>query len=171
VFVLTHNVYFFREISFNPDRCKDRAMKEETFWVVRKSGHLSKVVGHPCNPIKTSYDLLWVEVRKPDPSAMTIQNTLRRILESYFKILGGVDPDKICAMFEGKEKLICKSLFSWVNAGSHQALDDLYVSIDGAAIESYLHVFREIFRKSEHFAHYRMMMGDAFVEDPSPEGA
>jgi len=171
VFVLTHNVYFFREITFNPDRSEDRAMREETFWVVRKSGHLSKVVGHPSNPIKTSYDLLWAEVRKADPSAMTIQNTLRRILESYFKILGGVDPDKICAMFEGKEKLICKSLFSWVNAGSHQAMDDLYVSMDGSAIESYLHIFREIFRRQGHFAHYRMMMGDAFVEEPTPAEA
>jgi wobble nucleotide-excising tRNase len=170
VFVLTHNVYFFREITFNPDR-KDRAMNEETFWVVRKSGHLSKLEKHPTNPIKTSYDLLWAEVRKPGPSALTIQNTLRRILESYFKILGGVDPDKICAMFEGKEKLICKSLFSWVNAGSHQALDDLYVSIDEAAMDSYLQVFREIFRKSDHFAHYRMMMGDAFVEKPAPAEA
>lgn len=171
VFVLTHNVYFFREITFNPVRSEDRAMKEETFWVVRKSGHLSKVVRHPSNPIKTSYDLLWAEVRKPDPSVMTIQNTLRRILESYFQILGGVDPDKICAMFEGKDKLICKSLFSWVNAGSHQALDDLYISIDGSAIEAYLQVFREIFRKSDHFAHYRMMMGDAFVEEPTPAEA
>lgn len=171
VFVLTHNVYFFKEITFNPDRCKDRAMKEETFWVVRKSGHQSKVVAHPCNPIKTSYDLLWAEVRKPDPASPTLQNTLRRILESYFKILGRVEPDKICALFDGNEKLICNSLFSWVNAGSHQALDDLYVSVDGSVIEANLRVFREIFRKSEHFAHYRMMMGDAFVEEPPPAEA
>lgn len=89
----------------------------------------------------------------------------RRILENYFKILGGVDPDKICAMFDGKEKLICKSLFSWVNDGSHFAHDDLYVSIDSSMVETYLKVFRAIFDKSEHSAHYRMMMGDA-IEKP-----
>lgn len=71
-------------------------------------------------------------------------------------------------MFEGKDKLICKSLFSWVNAGSHHALDDLYVSIDEATVDVYLRVFREIFRKSEHFAHYQMMMGDAYQEEPVP---
>lgn len=171
VFVMTHNVYFFREITFNSDRHKDIAMREETFWVVRKSGHLSKVDRHPSNPIKTSYDLLWGEVRKPEMSSSTLQNTLRRILESYFKILGGVDSNKICAMFEGKEKLLCNSLFSWVNAGSHQALDDIYIFINGSSIESYLQVFRDIFRISGHFAHYRMMMGEAFVEDPDPKGA
>ena len=67
-------------------------------------------------------------------------------------------------MFEGKEKIICKSLFSWVNDGSHFAQDDLYVSIDNAMVEIYLKVFREVFEKSDHFAHYKMMMGDAFVD-------
>ena len=88
-----------------------------------------------------------------------------QIIENYFKILGGVDPDGICAMFGGKEKMICKSLFSWVHAGSHHALDDLYMSIDDAAVDAYLNVFKSIFDKSGHFAHYEMMMGDSFVED------
>lgn len=32
------------------------------------------------NPIKTSYELLWAEVRNENRSNVTIQNTLRRIL-------------------------------------------------------------------------------------------
>jgi wobble nucleotide-excising tRNase len=163
IFVLTHNVYFHKEVTFNPRRGKE-AMAEETFWVVRKSDLISKIEKYDSNPIKTSYELLWAEVRRPDRSSLTIQNTLRRILENYFKILGGVDSDKICGMFEGKEKLICKSLFSWVNDGSHFAQDDLYVSIDNSLIETYLKIFMEIFRKSEHLAHYKMMMGEAYVE-------
>ncbi|HEY9098997.1 MAG TPA: AAA family ATPase [Thiobacillus sp.] len=167
IFVLTHNVYFHKEVTFNPRRSNNEAMKsEETFWVVRKSDLVSKVEKHNTNPIKTSYELLWSEVRRPDRSNLTIQNTLRRILENYFKILGGVDPDKICAMFEGREKLIGKSLFSWVNDGSHFAHDDLYVSIDDSIVETYLKVFRAIFEKSDHLAHYKMMMGDAYVDAP-----
>ena len=34
VFVLTHNVYFHREVTFNP-KCTDGVMNEETFWVVK----------------------------------------------------------------------------------------------------------------------------------------
>lgn len=169
IFVFTHNVYFHKEVTFNPDRRSKFAMNEETFWTIRKPGLESKVQKHDSNPIKTSYELLWAEVRKPDRSNLTIQNTLRRILEHYFKILGGVDPDKICAMFEGNEKLICKSLFSWVNDGSHYAHDDLFVSIDDSMVETYFKVFRAIFEKSDHHAHYRMMMGDAYVEiEPVP---
>jgi wobble nucleotide-excising tRNase len=169
IFVLTHNVYFHKEVTFNPRRSGDTSMKsEETFWVVRKINLLSRLEPHESNPIKTSYELLWSEVRRPDRSKLTIQNTLRRILENYFKILGGVDLNGLNAKFEGQEKLICKSLISWVNDGSHFSHDDLYVSISDSMIEPYLNVFREIFRKSDHMAHYKMMMGDAYVEVPLP---
>ncbi len=167
IFVLTHNVYFHKEVTFNSKR-RSEAMNEETFWVVRKSGLESKLEKYSSNPIKTSYELLWAEVRKPDRSNLTIQNTLRRILDNYFKILGDVDPDEICAKFEGKEKLICKSLFSWVNYGSHYAHDDLYVSIDSSMVEIYLNVFRAIFEKSDHLGHYKMMMGDDYLENILP---
>jgi len=166
IFVLTHNVYFYKEVTYNSKR-KDVAMNEETFWIVRKPGLISKLDKHSTNPIKTSYELLWAEVRKPERSNLAIQNTLRRILENYFKILGGIEFDDLCAFFDGKEKLICKSLCSWVHDGSHYAHDDLYVSIDDSMVDSYLKVFRAIFDKSGHSAHYKMMMADAFVEGAS----
>jgi len=166
IFVLTHNVYFHKEVTYNSKR-KDVAMNEETFWIVRKPGLVSKIDKHPTNPIKTSYELLWAEVRKRDRSNLGIQNTLRRILENYFKILGGIKFDQLCAMFDGKERLICKSLCSWVHDGSHYAHDDFYVSIDDSTVDNYLKVFRGIFDKSGHGAHYKMMMGDAFVEEPA----
>jgi wobble nucleotide-excising tRNase len=169
IFVLTHNVYFHKEVTFNTRRSGNTAMKsEETFWVVRKLNLSSKLEHHESNPIKTSYELLWSEVRRPDRSNLTIQNTLRRILENYFKILGGVDLNDLNTKFDGQEKLICKSLISWVNDGSHFSHDDLYVSISDSMIEPYLNVFREIFKKSDHMAHYKMMMGDAYVEVPAP---
>lgn len=157
VFVLTHNVYFHKEVTFNPERGNKKAGREESFWVVRKSDHVSKLERHDTNPIKTSYELLWGELRRPDRSNLTIQNTLRRILENYFKILGGVDPDSICAKFQGRERFICKSLFSWVNDGSHFAHDDIFVS-DGATVDTYLKVFKTVFYELKHDAHYRMMM-------------
>lgn len=169
IFVLTHNVYFHKEVTFNPRRSGSTAMtSEETFWVVRKLNLLSKLEHHEFNPIKTSYELLWSEVRRPDRSNLTIQNTLRRILENYFKILGGIDLNDLNAKFDGQEKLICKSLISWVNDGSHFSHDDLYISISDSMVEPYLNVFREIFKKSDHMAHYKMMMGDAYIEVPAP---
>jgi wobble nucleotide-excising tRNase len=170
VFVLTHNVYFHKEITFNRNR-NNGAMNEETFWVIRKSDSFSKVEKHDSNPIKTSYELLWSEVKSPNRSKLTIQNTLRRILENYFKILGGMDLDALCSYFEGKDKLICKSLLSWTNDGSHFANDDLYQTVDDTMVEGYLRVFRTVFEKSGHFAHYKMMMDGDSAEPVAAKGA
>ena len=160
IFVLTHNVYFHKEVSYNNDRCKDRSFKDETFWIINKVNRSSTVQNHKLNPIKTSYELLWNEVRdESNRSNLTIQNTLRRIIENYFKILGGINRDEICNMFEGEDKVICGSLFSWINDGSHFVNDDLYISSDTSLVEKQLRVFQEIFNKSGHVAHYNMMMG------------
>lgn len=162
VFVLTHNVYFHKEVTFNKKRDKDKILDEETFCIVRKSGLESKLISQNSNPIKNSYELLWSEVKNPDPLNLTIQNTLRRILENYFKFFGGIDPKDVCTLFSGNEQIICNSLLSWINDGSHYAQDDLYISIDNAAVETYLRVFKAIFDQSGHAAHYKMMMGDTF---------
>ena len=165
VFVFTHNVYFHKEVTFNARRNNDEATREETFWIVRKSNAMSKLEKHASNPIKTSYELLWAEVRRQDRSNLTIQNVLRRILDNYFKILGGYDYTALCDLFSGQEKLMCKSLVSWVNDGSHFAYDDLYLAIDDTMVDAYLEVFREIFKRTGNAAHYKMMMGEAYVEE------
>ena len=168
VFVLTHNVYFHKEVTFNQKRTSG-AMNEETFLTVRKIDQFSVVEKHIDNPVKTSYELLWNEVKNEKRSILTIQNTLRRILENYFKILGNINNDKIIDKFEGKEKQICGSLFSWVNDGSHNALDDLFVSCDAAMVGTYLGVFKKIFEQSNHIGHYNMMMGITEGQETSDE--
>lgn len=168
IFILTHNVYFHKEITFHHKRnAKGNAMADESFWIVRKPAQNSKIEHYTNNPIKTSYELLWAELRKPDPQNLTIQNTLRRILENYFKILGGIDLQDLWEHFECEEAVHCKSLISWVNDGSHFAHDDLYVVIEEPMVDSYLKVFFKIFKQTKHMPHYQMMMGEQYVDlDP-----
>lgn len=172
IFVLTHNVHFHKEISFNPQRAADNSINDETFWVVRKPGHFSKVEGFECNPIKTSYQLLWAELTKNPLPALTIQNTMRRILENYFKILGNINIRAIIDKFEGHEKIQCQSLISWINDGSHYSPDELYVAISDAMAQSYMRIFYKVFKVMDHMPHYKMMMGQDFVDlDPVEEVA
>ncbi|TBZ41637.1 hypothetical protein E0H47_10120 [Rhizobium leguminosarum bv. viciae] len=164
VFVLTHNIYFHKEVTFDPDRKADKRA-HETFWIVRKTTGGSLVEGYSYNPIRTSYELLWEEVRNPSRPALTIQNVLRRILEHYFTILGNMDKDSIIAKFEGRDQQICASLFSWINDGSHNFSDELYVSLDETTVDKYLAVFKRIFYATQHGAHYEMMLGSAAVDE------
>lgn len=158
IFILTHNVYFHKEVTFDSRR-QGAAMNEETFWTVRKSDGRSTVTPHESNPIKTGYDLLWSELRETPRSTIAIQNAMRRILEHYFKILGGTDPSVIYDQFTGNDQIICKSLMSWVHDGSHHVGDDLYLAVDQSTIDNYERVFRLIFDRTNHLAHYDMMMG------------
>jgi len=171
VFVLTHNIYFHKEVSFDPKRQQGERRTHETFWVVRKAGNATIVEGHQKNPIRTSYELLWAEVRNPNRSNLTIQNVLRRILEHYFTILGNMDKDAVIAKFVGRDQHICASLFSWVNDGSHNFADDLYVAADDTTVGRYLSVFKQIFLSTHHGAHYEMMMGSEEKAPVPNEGA
>ncbi len=162
IIILTHNIYFHKELTFNTKRSDNNAMNEETFWVVRKKDKNSYVEKCMTNPIKTSYDLLWSELRRSDKNNGTIQNTMRRILENYFKILGGVDVRQLECHFEGYDKLIFKSLVSWINDGSHFSGDDVYMNLDDVSVEKNLIVFQKIFECSQHTAHYKMMMGESY---------
>ena len=159
LFILTHNTYFFKEVTFNQKRSSQK-LNEETFWVIRKVDGLSKIAEHDNNPIKSSYELLWQEIKEPARCSLTIQNTMRKILENYFTFLGNIKKDDMIDLFDGEDRLVCQSLFSWVNDGSHHALDDLYVTQDANMIQTYLDVFKNIFRESEHGSHYKMMMGE-----------
>jgi wobble nucleotide-excising tRNase len=165
VFILTHNIYFHKEVTFHKRRSGSDAMSDETFWIIRKESDRSTLIKSAENPVKSSHELLWREVRQKNPSATAIQNVLRRILEHYFKFLGGLGPEDIADKFEGKEKLICASLFSWLNDGSHFARDDLFMSLAPGQVDAYLSIFRRIFEVSGQSGHYKMMMGDAYVEE------
>lgn len=160
VFVLTHNIFFHKEISFNQRRPSDRALSEESFWMVRKQQEGSVVERCEINPIRSAYELLWSDVKSRNTLSISLQNTLRRILENYFTMWGGLGKDEICELFEGREKLICQSLFSWVNDGSHSIHDDLYINHGEQTNETYLRIFRDVFEKTGQINHYKMMIGD-----------
>ena len=87
---------------------------------------------------------------------------MRRILEYYFKVIGGKSLDQICEKFDGQDKLICQSLISWANAGSHSILDPFYMTPSDVSMANYLRVFRMIFEQSGQEGHYLLMTHNDF---------
>ena len=156
VFILTHNVYFHKEVTFKK---RNGSNKGESFWIVRKVGNNSAMQNYPDNPVQTSYDLLWQEIRDSAKiNKLTVFNTLRRILEYYFKILGKIKDDELLNKFEGENKVISNALLSWINDGSHFINDDVFISTDDETVEKYMRVFKKIFEVENQIEHYNMMM-------------
>lgn len=161
VFVFTHNVFFHKETSFVDGRMQ--ICNDINYWIISKDKNISTIKAYKKNnPIKTSYELLWQELKNnSSASLVTTQNIMRRILENYFSILGKVIDDTIIDSFTTiEDKMICRSLLSWINDGSHSIPDDLYIDSYTDSIERYKHIFRTIFTSMGHEAHYNMMMGD-----------
>ncbi len=157
--LLTHNVYFHKEVSFIDGRTK--TCNKTNFWILRKNDKVTTLQSFNMdNPILSSYELLWKELKSEEvKSTLTVQNIMRRIIENYFKLLGKHGDDYLIGRFETKEEQeICRSLISWINDGSHSINDDLYIELQDRTVENYKKVFKEIFVSTEHKAHYDMMM-------------
>lgn len=160
VYIFTHNVFFHKEASFVDGKTDNS--NDVSYWILHKENSVSRVIAYQHNnPIHTSYELLWREMKDTNTSSfITIQNTMRRIIENYFGMLGNRKYDYIKKQFQTiEEQQICDSLFYWINDGSHSIPDDLYIDSYSDSIEKYKNVFKEIFYISGHIAHYNMMMG------------
>ncbi|GAA7078518.1 ATP-binding protein [Helicobacter pylori] len=161
IIILTHNTYFYKEITLECDL--KRYQGKYSFWIINKDNNISKIKSYKENPIKNSYELLWQEVKQAkenNASWVSLQNVMRRIIEYYFRILGGFEHNhNLSECFENiEEKQVCNSFISWFNDGSHGISDDLFVQSQDTSIETYLKVFEKIFEITGHEAHYKMMM-------------
>ena len=158
--VLTHNVYFHKEVSFIDGRTLKNG--DTYYWILRKINNITKAQGFEMNnPIVGSYELLWKELKaqQENGSGLTVQNIMRRIIENYFKILGKFGDDDLIKKFANpQEQEICRSLICWINDGSHSLPDDLYIEAPFETIEKYFEVFKKIFQEMGHEDHYNMMM-------------
>nr|WP_232263751.1 AAA family ATPase [Helicobacter pylori] len=159
IIILTHNTYFYKNITYDLKRYQGKY----SFWIINKDNNISKIKSYKENPIKNSYELLWQEVKQAkenNASWVSLQNVMRRIIEYYFRILGGFKHnDSLSECFENiEEERVCNSFISWFNDGSHGISDDLFVQSQDTSIETYLKVFEKIFKETGHEAHYKMMM-------------
>lgn len=159
LFILSHNSYFYKEVSYKQGIAK----KKTGYWMITKSNNVSKITGYEENPVSSTYEMLWDEVKAASqaPSecnTLSLANTMRRIIEHYFNLLGGIDLSQFHLAFPDGERQVFKSLISWANAGSHSAFDDYSATPHIYNTEKYLKVFRDLFEKTNHIAHYNMMM-------------
>lgn len=159
IIILTHNVYFHKEVSYIDGRTTKN--KDVNYWILRKKTNISYIQHYAQdNPIRGAYELLWDELKQADKlSGITIQNTMRRILEAYFKTMGKYKDDDLLKKFENQnEKDVCRSLLCWINDGSHCIPDDLFVEVTDNVVIKYKTVFQKIFNNMGHIEHYNMMM-------------
>lgn len=154
--VLTHNVDFHQEVSFRKGKGVER-LNDETYWILRKEHDFSTIMQYESNPVNSSYELLWREV-KEHPESITLDVTLRRIIEAYFKAHEGLSADDVVNQLDRKDRMLAAYLFTGSGAGMEDSFGESFASVER---DSYLRVFREVFEKTKHLEHYYQMMGQS----------
>lgn len=163
VFVLTHNIYFFKEVTFE----KRNYCKNTSFYIVKKQNGNTKIEYNEKNPIKDDYTLLWDEIKKYkddiNASSIFISNTMRRIIESYLNfVCDNNDVWSVLSDFDTKsdDYIAVYSLLAEINDSSHCVIPNInqYYQRLSAINPSVLYsAFENVFSKIGE-SHYKFMM-------------
>lgn len=184
LFILTHNVYFHREVTYQQVGYYNCT----SFYMIRKNDNVSTVKlckrqnkeipseEENYNPVQNSYAALWDELRDLH-STIPALNVMRRILEYYFLQLCGYEGSDLRSIVlekkENREKFIkqvegekpdmtdyqlASSLLAYIN-NPNGISDGLNYVEDCEDAEAYKRVFQMIFDALGQSQHYKVMTG------------
>lgn len=182
LFVLTHNVYFHREVTYQQVSYYNCT----SFYMIRKNDNISTIKlckrqskeipteDENYNPVQNSYAALWDELRDIQ-STIPALNVMRRILEYYFLQLCGYEGSDLreIVLDEHRSKFIkqaegerpdmtdyqlASSLLAYIN-NPNGISDGLNYVEDCEDVEAYKRVFKMIFDALDQSQHYKMMTG------------
>lgn len=182
IFILTHNAYFHREVSYSYITKYDYA----SFYLIRKIGTKSTIKlfddvdpNEPTqrvniNPVKNSYAALWDEYREVT-SAVPLMNVIRRILEYYFLQLCGYEGSVLRQVIlvqakedgrykdadgnDDEEKFqLATAMLAYINASSIGMSDGMDFVEDCLNADECRRIFEMIFELMNQKQHYAMML-------------
>jgi len=168
VFILTHNFYFYKEVSFE----KRLICTHHYHFNLKKTANNTSISGQHERIIKDDYSLLWSSLKETKENLhngstnnIFISNTMRRIIESYVNFIGLGTEAWSVLLNEDKDLptyYIKCAFISTINDESHKvsALDGIYYQkIINEQPQVLFDVFLSIF-KTIGKEHYEMMMDE-----------
>lgn len=184
IFILTHNAYFHREVTYAYATKWDFV----SFYLIRKVSNRSVIklcdaIDPNCptarmniNPVKNSYAALWGEYKELH-STVPLMNVIRRILEYYFLQLCGYEGNDLrkCILEDNKDYFthdelgikdyskfdLASSMLSYIAATSIGVNDGINYVDEIIDPELCRETFQMIFHHMNQDQHYNMMMGIA----------
>ncbi len=169
IVLLTHNVHFHHTVT---QGLEQRLKKQITWWSVRKHQGVTALENHKGNPVRTTYHRLWEEYFRDRQAPQPPQgppNTMRRILEYWFKTLSNVAMHEITLGLQLSEAdaAVAASLVPWTNDHSHACFDEARPDLRPEPCERYAVVFERIF-EGHSPSHLRAMRS---LLDPPAAGS
>ena len=182
-FCLTHNPFFFKEVSYNriaENECVGiyelKKRENNQSYIIECTRPDERVGGGKVNfsPVKNTYDSLWEEYRTATDSIALI-NVTRRILEYYYlQICGYSSGDLRTDLLEKNRHCfettlsdgsidktnynVAAAMLAVLNIGARGFNDGLFFDASAIEPQQIRTVFEKIFKVTEQAQHYSMMM-------------
>ena len=158
IFILTHHLYFFKELIGHKETYKQSIKK----FRIRRDKNTSHIEIMENDEILNDYQAYWQilkECKKDGINVVLIPNVMRNILE-YF--LGFIQKNKIDVIKnmknedqENKFEAFCR----YINRESHSFMGNISDSKE-INIDIFFEAFKKIFENLGHLEHYEIMMSE-----------
>lgn len=177
--ILTHNIDFHKSLAKSPVCGGTKTAPLKAYYILEKvlgAEHTSVQKSYNPDKIESEYNKMWSLLKQAYQKISetyteeeekdykyTIQNTMRRIYETFFSNTCGLRDSEIAHLFTGEPYTFsdCMNLIEWLNIGSHSVSMTTFSDLPSdAVILDYLNVFKEMFRVTGNIGQFERLMGE-----------
>lgn len=153
VFILTHSLYFFYELTFI--KKKDRDSYQNLFRIV-KNQNGSKIYIMKYQEIQNDYQSYWQIIKDETQSPALIANCMRNIIEYFFNF---IEKAELSNVFQEEKFKADKfqAFYRYMNRESHSIGQNIF-DIKEFNYNDFKDAFKLVFEESGYEAHYNRMI-------------
>lgn len=153
VFLLTHSLYFFYEMT---DTNKERRKEQQKLFRIRKNTSGSEILEMSYEEIQNDYHSYWFVIKDDNQPPALIANCMRNIIEYFFNFVEKKDLNNVFqkpAMQENRFQAFCR----YINRESHSLGQNIF-DIKEFNYADFKDAFALIFKENGYEEHYKRMI-------------
>lgn len=153
VFLLTHSLYFFYEMT---DTNKERRKEQQKLFRLRKNVTGSEILVMSYEEIQNDYHSYWFIIKDAKQPAALIANCMRNIIEYFFNFVEKRDLNNVFQKSEMQDNRF-QAFNRYVNRESHSLGQNIF-DIKEFNYQDFKDAFAELFKVTGYQDHYKKMI-------------
>lgn len=153
VFILTHSLYFFYEMT---EIVEDRRHAAQALFRVSKNEEGSKIEIMHYEHIQSDYHAYWMAIRDPKANPALIANCMRNIIEYFFNFVEKRDLNNVFNQDIFKKPKY-QAFYRYINRESHSLGQNIY-DFKEFDYEIFMDALKKVFETMGYGKHYKKMM-------------
>ncbi len=153
VFLLTHSLYFFYEMT---DTNRDRRKEQQKLFRLRKNSTSSEILEMSYEEIQNDYHSYWFIVKDDKQPAALIANCMRNIIEYFFNFVEKRDLNNVFQKKEMQDNRF-QAFNRYINRESHSLGQNIF-DIKEFNYQDFKDAFTELFKVTGYENHYNKMI-------------